>query len=79
MAKNKISFYRYKVKWFSPDEDYKEYIEQGITYGETYADACENVIAYYGDDNLGYVHLIGITEPGITCLLKSEIKFNEKI
>ena len=68
----KNCFYRYTVKWFSPDEDYKEYNECGFVIGKTYTEACEKVAKYYGDGDLGYINLVCLTDGSCEILSDSE-------
>lgn len=71
-------FYKYEVEWFNEGQCTKE---RGITIGENYTEASSNVARMYGDDQIGYIHLICMTEDSVApVLLEEEIKdyFNDK-
>ena len=60
-----IYFYKYEVEWFDDDSNFTGAKESGITIGENYTEASSNVAQLYGDDQLGYIHLVCISsDPG---------------
>jgi len=64
-----IYFYKYEVEWFNEGKGTKE---RGITIGENYTEASSNVAQVYGDDQIGYIHLICISEDSVAPVLLEE-------
>ena len=52
--------YAYKVKYY--DDEYKLVKQFGVTYGDTFADAADNVCKYYGEESIEKMRLICIDE-----------------
>ena len=55
-------FFKYTVVFYAEDEDYKRVEESGYTTAPSYTEACEKVSKFYGDDNLGYIHLVALND-----------------
>lgn len=62
-------FYKYEVEWFNEGQCTKE---RGITIGENYTEASSNVAQVYGDDQIGYIHLICLSEDSVAPVLFEE-------
>ena len=66
-----IYFYKYDVEWFD-DNNFTGTKESGITIGENYTEASSNVAQLYGDDQLGYIHLVCISNDSSTPVMTAE-------
>ena len=66
-------FYTYKVKWYD-DFDNVVKTTQGITYGEFYNDAFNNITDYYGENTIVEVTLQAM-EPSSCLELSTEEVF----
>jgi phage FluMu gp28-like protein len=67
-----IYFYKYDVEWFDDTNNFKGEKESGITIGENYTEASSNVAQLYGDDQLGYIHLVCISNDSSTPVMTAE-------
>jgi hypothetical protein len=67
-----IYFYKYDVEWFDEDNNFTGAKESGITIGESYTEASSNVAQLYGDDQLGYIHLVCISNDSTTPVMTAE-------
>jgi hypothetical protein len=67
-----IYFYKYDVEWFDEDNNFTGAKESGITIGENYTEASSNVAQLYGDDQLGYIHLVCISNDSSTPVMTAE-------
>ena len=66
--------FAYEVTYWDEIND-KEANDHGIVYGDTYVKANQNVIYYYGEDNIIELKLFAITEQGESVLPATENKF----
>ena len=66
--------FAYEVSYWDEIND-KEANDHGIVYGDTYVKANQNVIYYYGEDNIIELKLFAITEQGESVLSATENKF----
>lgn len=70
-----IYFYKYDVEWFDDTNNFKGEKESGITIGENYTEASSNVAQLYGDDQIGYIHLVCISnDSSIPVMTAEELK-----
>jgi phage FluMu gp28-like protein len=67
-----IYFYKYDVEWFDDTNNFKGEKESGITIGENYTEASSNVAQLYGDDQLGYIHLVCISNDSSVPVMTAE-------
>lgn len=51
-------FFKYKIEWTNPDEDYKTEPMNGITWAESFSAAMKNLEGYYGEDEIERVLLL---------------------
>ena len=72
----KIYFYRYKISWWEPDEDYKRYEECGLVAATDFASVMENLSVYYGETNIDTVTVYCVSDCNVIHdkQLKDEIK-----
>lgn len=54
--------YGYTVDFVMPEDDYKESTEYGVLYADTLLDATQQLVDYYGDNNLTKVELIPLDD-----------------
>ena len=50
-----MNFFKYQIEFY--DEEKESMLEQGITFGENYADAISKVIKFYGEKDTISVYL----------------------
>lgn len=67
-----LYFYKYDVEWFDDTNNFTGTKESGITIGENYTEASSNVAQLYGDDQLGYIHLVCISNDSSTPVMTAE-------
>lgn len=54
--------YGYTVKFVMPEENYKEGTEYGMLYADTLLDATQQLVNYYGEDDLTKVELVPLDD-----------------
>lgn len=54
--------YGYTVNYVAPEDDYKEHIEYGMLYADTLLDAAQQIVNYYGEDDLTKVELVPLDD-----------------
>ena len=54
--------YGYTVNFVAPEDDYKECTEYGMLYADTLSDATQQIIDYYGEDNMTKVEIVPLDD-----------------
>jgi len=54
--------YGYAVDFVMPEDDYKENTEYGMLYADTLLDATQQLVNYYGEDELIKVELVPLDD-----------------
>ena len=54
--------YGYTANFVMPEDDYKESTEYGMLYADTLLDATQQLINYYGEDDLTKVELVPLDD-----------------
>ena len=72
-------FFKYTIKWYEESEDYKLLEESGYATAPTYAEACEKIADFYGDDNIAYIHLVCLNDNDVITEKDFHNAINEKI
>jgi len=54
--------YGYKVDFVMPEDNYKESTERGMLYANTLLDATQQLVNYYGEDDLTKIELVPLDD-----------------
>ena len=59
-----MTTFKYSVEYYD-DIDGKTSVSRGYTVAESYAKAMENIVKYFGENNMGVVILIPMTDDSV--------------